>query len=172
MNRAAHPTKNSQVETPPPPRMTLLAPYEAIQIPEVRKFLLVESGIQLKESGIPLTFGILNPSSTDKEFGIQYRESRIQDPRFPHVWRYSHITNFYGLFCRQARFDGAGLKFHVKCAAEFKTCYRLWFGPLRSAVIICHPDTIKVIQSSNAPKERFVYNFVRPFLGKGQPTQF
>ncbi|CAH3015399.1 unnamed protein product [Porites evermanni] len=69
-----------------------------------------------------------------------------------------------------ARFDGAGLKFHVKCAAEFKTCYRLWFGPLRSAVIICHPDTIKVVQSTNAPKERFVYDFVRPFLGDGLVT--
>jgi len=69
-------------------------------------------------------------------------------------------------FCLQARFDGAGLKFHVKCATEFKTCYRLWFGPLRSAVVVCHPDTVKVIQSSNAPKERFVYNLVRPFIGE------
>ena len=111
--------------------------------------------------------GILNPSSTDKESGIQNLETRIQDPRFPFLLPCSHFTNFYEIFCRQARFDGAGLKFHVKCAAEFKTCYRLWFGPLRSAVIICHPDTIKVIQSSNAPKERFVYDFVRPFLGKG-----
>ena len=111
--------------------------------------------------------GILNPSSTDKESGIQNLETRVQDPRFPFLWRCSHFTNFYEIFCRQARFDGAGLKFHVRCAAEFKTCYRLWFGPLRSAVIICHPDTIKVIQSSNAPKERFVYDFVRPFLGKG-----
>ena len=56
--------------------------------------------------------------------------------------------------------------FHVKCATEFKTCYRLWFGPLKSALILCHPDTIKVIQSSNAPKERFVCNLVRPFIGK------
>ena len=69
-------------------------------------------------------------------------------------------------FYLQARFDGAGLKFHVKCATEFKTCYRLWFGPLRSAVVVCHPDTVKVIQSSNAPKERFVYNLVRPFIGE------
>ena len=113
-----------------------------------------------------------NPSSADEESGIRYLESRIQDPRFAYMGRGCHISNFYGLFCRQARFDGAGLKFHVKCAAEFKTCYRLWFGPLRSAVIICHPDTIKVIQSSNAPKERFVYDFVRPFLGKAKPTQF
>ena len=46
----------------------------------------LESGIQLKESGIPLTIEIRNQSSTDKESGIQYFESemhgvesRIQD---------------------------------------------------------------------------------------------
>jgi len=38
----------------------------------------LESGIQLKESGIPLTIEIRNPSSTDKESGIQYFESEIQ----------------------------------------------------------------------------------------------
>ena len=50
--------------------------------------MLVESGIlgvQVKQSGISLTMGIQNPSSTDKESGIQYLksgmlsvESRIQ----------------------------------------------------------------------------------------------
>ncbi|KAJ7330608.1 hypothetical protein OS493_022223 [Desmophyllum pertusum] len=69
-----------------------------------------------------------------------------------------------------AGFDGAGLKYHVKCATEFKTCYRLWVGPLKSLVVLCHPDTIQVIQSSNAPKERFVYNLVRPFIGDGLIT--
>ncbi|XP_078352881.1 cytochrome P450 4F1-like isoform X3 [Oculina patagonica] len=66
-----------------------------------------------------------------------------------------------------ARFDGDGLKFHLKCTIDYKTCYSLWFGPLKSLVVLCHPDTIKVIQSSNAPKERFVYNLVRPFIGDG-----
>ena len=41
----------------------------------------LESGIQLKESWIPLTIGIRNPSSTNKESGIQYLESEIQNPR-------------------------------------------------------------------------------------------
>ena len=31
----------------------------------------LDSEIQLKESGIPLTIGIQNPSSTDRESGIQ-----------------------------------------------------------------------------------------------------
>ena len=35
------------------------------------------SRIQLKESGIPLTIGIRNPSSSDKESEIQYLESGI-----------------------------------------------------------------------------------------------
>ena len=46
----------------------------------------LESGNQLKESVTLLTFGIRNPSSTDKEFVIQYLgfgihrvNSRIQD---------------------------------------------------------------------------------------------
>ena len=32
----------------------------------------LESGIQLKETGIPLTIEMRNPSSTDKESGMQY----------------------------------------------------------------------------------------------------
>ena len=36
--------------------------------PKSEKNLLVECGIQLKESGIPLAIGIQNPSSTDKEW--------------------------------------------------------------------------------------------------------
>ena len=46
----------------------------------------LESGIQLKESGIPLEIGIRKPTFTDKETKIHYREpgihsmdSRIQD---------------------------------------------------------------------------------------------
>ena len=36
-----------------------------------------EYKLQLKESGIPLKFGVRNPSFTDKESGIQFMESRI-----------------------------------------------------------------------------------------------
>ena len=34
-------------------------------------------GIQLKESGIPLTIGIRNPSSTNKKSAVEYLESGI-----------------------------------------------------------------------------------------------
>ena len=61
--------------------------YKGIRILESWKWLLVECGplqifvsefaIKLKKSGIPLTIGNRNPSSTDKESGIHYLESRI-----------------------------------------------------------------------------------------------
>ena len=37
----------------------------------------LESVIQLKDEGIPLAMPIQNPSSTDKQSGIQYLEPRI-----------------------------------------------------------------------------------------------
>ena len=37
------------------------APCKGTQITETGKILLMESGIQLKESGIPLTIAIQNP---------------------------------------------------------------------------------------------------------------
>ena len=44
-----------------------IRPCKGIRIPELEKFLLVESGIEFKKSGIPLTIGIQNLSSTDKD---------------------------------------------------------------------------------------------------------
>ena len=44
------------------------ASYKVIRIPESGKILLMESGIQLKESGFPLRIGIQNPSSTDRDW--------------------------------------------------------------------------------------------------------
>ena len=55
----------------------------------------MESGIQLKESGIPLTIGIQNSSSTDKNWdsvpGIPNPQREIQNPRL------SWISNVYFL---------------------------------------------------------------------------
>ena len=51
----------------------------------IQEKLLVESRIQLKESGIPLTIRIQNPTSTDKNWnpvpGIQNPRRAIQNPR-------------------------------------------------------------------------------------------
>ena len=43
--------------------MGTVAPCKGIRIPECGKILFEESGIQLKESEIPLTIGIQNPES-------------------------------------------------------------------------------------------------------------
>lgn len=51
-----------------------------------RKSWALETGIQHKESGIPLTIGIGDPSSTDKESGIQNLESRVQNTRLSWIF--------------------------------------------------------------------------------------
>ena len=51
-----------------------LAPCKGILVPESGKIFLMESRIQLKESSIPITIGIQNPSSTDKYWN-QHLES-------------------------------------------------------------------------------------------------
>ena len=63
--------------------------------PDFRKFQesgALESGIQLKESGIPLTIGIGNPSSIDKEPGFGAWKSGIHCAE-------SRIQNYLGLPC-------------------------------------------------------------------------
>ena len=61
------------------------APCKGTQITETGKILLMESGIQLKESGIPLTIVIQNPSSTDKYWNpvprIRNLQCGIRNPR-------------------------------------------------------------------------------------------
>lgn len=69
-------------------------------------------------------------------------------------------------FTSQATFDGNGLKFHIECATKYKTAYPLWFGPLRAAIVLCHPDSLRVILTNHVPKEEFVYSLLLPFLGK------
>ena len=77
-----------------------LAPCKGIWIPQLKLWNLepwaLESGIQLKESGIPLTIRIQNPNSTDKdlESGNNGVKSRIQEGLgFPYIGRgYGAIT--------------------------------------------------------------------------------
>ena len=40
---------------------------------------------------------------------------------------------------------------------------------MTGTLVLCHPDTIQVIQSSNAPKG-LMYRFVRPFIGEHEFT--
>lgn len=73
---------------------------------------------------------------------------------------------FFCFFSLQIKnHDGVALQWHVKCATEFKKCYIIWRTPTTGVLALCHPDTIKVIQSSNAPKS-YTYRFSRPFFGE------
>jgi len=56
---------------------SFLAPCKLIRILESGKSWALESVIQFQESRLLLTIKIRNPSSTDKESGIQYLESGI-----------------------------------------------------------------------------------------------
>lgn len=90
---------------------------------------------------------------------------------------YIQVRNFDGPPCHwikghidQATFDGQGLKFHLECTELYKTAYRVWFGPLRSAVVLCHPETIKPILATTF-KEKTVCHLLSSFLGIGLGLQ-
>ncbi|XP_078346495.1 cytochrome P450 4F3-like [Oculina patagonica] len=81
-------------------------------------------------------------------------------PSAPSSWLTGHLKYLQDL-------DGAArLQFHVRCATEFKTCYAVWRTSVTGILALCHPDTIKVMQSSNAPKGD-TYRFSKPFFGDG-----
>ena len=79
----------------------------------------------------------------------------------------SLLQRIFHYVFQMIKHDGATLKFHVRCATEFRKCYVLWRGPLAATLVICHPDTIRVIQSSNAPKAE-LYDFNKDFIGERQ----
>lgn len=80
-------------------------------------------------------------------------------PSAPRNWFTGHLKHI-------KNHDGASLQWHVKCATEFKTCYFIWRTPTTGVLALCHPDTIKVIQTSNAPKA-YTYRFSKPLFGDG-----
>lgn len=86
---------------------------------------------------------------------------------------YPPFINVPWLFCfflQLKNHDGVALQWHVRCATEFKKCYIIWRSPTTCVLALCHPDTIKVIQSSNAPKS-YTYRFSKPFFGKWDGSQ-
>lgn len=90
---------------------------------------------------------------------------------------YSQVRNFDGPPCHlikghleQATFDGQGLRFHQKCTELYKTAYRVWFGPLKSAVVLCHPDAVKPLLATTF-KDRTVSRLLAAFLGVGLGLQ-
>ena len=85
-------------------RKTLIPPCKGIRFSECGNFCwwngqswALESRIQLKESGILLTIGIQNSSSTDKNWnpvpGIRNPQRGIQNPRLSWISLYGVILN-------------------------------------------------------------------------------
>ena len=90
---------------------------------------VLESGIQLKDSGILLTIGIQNPSSTDKYWnpvpGIRNPHRGIQNPRLSWIpYKWGELF-FYSVWC------GRGLKrcfkqIRYRCPGSLVSCGRNW----------------------------------------------
>ena len=110
----------------------VFASCKEIQIPESKKFLLVESGIQLKQFGIPQKIGNRNLSSIDKDRGIQWPESgihgvepRIQDcPGFPYMGRkvFTGLVLLWTILKRSLKTKNI---FFLKTDTPAYTCIRL-----------------------------------------------
>ena len=74
---------------------------------ESGKFLLVESGIQLKESGIPLSIKIQNPLSTKKS-GIQFQLNPESKTVLNSLWWDDGVITFKSLQNRKLKRVGLG----------------------------------------------------------------
>ena len=110
-----------------------LAPRKGILISDQGNFCLwnleswaLESGMQLKESGIPLTIAIRNPSSTDKK-------SRIQSPRLSWVFLHEARILFWLLTPRRIWSHPNLTLSHNEswdlfCSWPWKRCKRSWKG--------------------------------------------
>ena len=109
--------------------------------PKSRKFCwwnprswVVESGIQFKESVIPLTIGIQNSSSTDKNWnrvpGIQNPQRGVQNPRLSRLVRVKSFANEEK--CkqwRQQRFDYREIRV-CHCRSKFSP-YHTFFKTIK-----------------------------------------
>jgi len=77
-------------------------------------------------------------------------------------WFYGHL--------KQYSQTTTGLLGFVKDIRKFPALFNYWIGPFFSLTQAIHPDINKVVLSSNTPKARFVYDFVRPWVGDGLLT--
>ena len=76
---------------------------------------------------------------------------------------------FWPLDLQHKGMGPAQLMRDVDKASKHKTLFRFWFGPLRPSVVCVHPDTVKVIMQSSAPKSlsgKGGYSLLLPWLGK------
>uniref|UniRef100_A0A2C9JGL5 Cytochrome P450 n=1 Tax=Biomphalaria glabrata TaxID=6526 RepID=A0A2C9JGL5_BIOGL len=82
---------------------------------------------------------------------------------------YSYIT---GTLHKYPGLNEAGLDFEVKSSEEFKYFHVVWFGPLVPIVNLFHPDSVRQVVKSSAPKPRSSYlasgyDMLTRWLGEG-----
>ena len=58
------------------------------------------------------------------------------------------------------------LEFQVQCTQKYGKVYRLWDGPLRARIFCAHPETVKAVTSTSAPKNMLLYGLTVPWLGE------
>ncbi|XP_071111836.1 cytochrome P450 4F6-like [Haliotis cracherodii] len=62
------------------------------------------------------------------------------------------------------------LEYELSLTHRFPKMYRVWFGPLVPSIQVCHPETVKAVLKTSAPKPYgmgSVFEFFRPWLGDG-----
>ncbi|XP_005113028.2 leukotriene-B4 omega-hydroxylase 3 [Aplysia californica] len=73
-------------------------------------------------------------------------------------------------------FNEAGLMYDVAYSERFKKFRRVWFGPFMPLVYLYHPDSLRQVIKSSAPKPRggdllvTSYDMMVPWLGEGLIT--
>uniref|UniRef100_A0A8I5N7U1 Cytochrome P450 family 4 subfamily F member 11 n=1 Tax=Papio anubis TaxID=9555 RepID=A0A8I5N7U1_PAPAN len=63
-----------------------------------------------------------------------------------------------------------GLKNLTQLSATYSQGFMIWMGPIIPFIVLCHPDTIRSITNASAtlaPKDKFFYSFLEPWLGDG-----
>ena len=58
------------------------------------------------------------------------------------------------------------LEFHAHCAQKYGKVYRVWFGPLKAAIVCVHPETVKAATLTSDTKGMHSYSLILPWLGK------
>ncbi|XP_072130784.1 cytochrome P450 4T8 [Mobula birostris] len=80
-------------------------------------------------------------------------------PGPPDHWLFGHILEFPQ--------DGIDLDKTVAWSNQYPYAYPIWFGPFTVFLNINHPDYVKNLLLSTAPKDDFIYQFITPWIGDG-----
>ncbi|CAD7685433.1 unnamed protein product [Nyctereutes procyonoides] len=63
-----------------------------------------------------------------------------------------------------------GLRVIIQLVVTYTQGFKMWMGPIKPLVVLCHPDLIRNITSASAaiaPKDMVFYSFLKPWLGDG-----